>query len=263
MRWSGNTTTRCFVQASVIACTVAASSGWRLSTPWISAPSAGCRALTVIVMPVASRTVFLPGRNDRPGACGRAIGDQSWRRHALRRPLRGLLSMRWLPVGTHRLAHMDGNADLKHLFPVDPIAKLAVELDVLGEELVGIEPDLTMAQRGGDLLGMGHQLAAETPSLEGGRHRHVLDQQMVGFCNRLDQRGQCAHPMEEIDAMGADSFGIVRRHRLGLAPDQWHPFGIGLTRELADVRNIRCHRLPQFPRLAHPRPRPSSSATFK
>src|SRR5260370_25949654 len=177
MRWSGNTTTRCFVQASAIDCTVAASSGWRISTPWISAPSAGCRALTVIVMPVASRTVFLPGWNDRPIACGRAMP--------------GLAAcsadLKLAACGTDRLAHMDGNADLEHLFPVDPIAKLAVELDILGEQLVGIEPDFTVAQRGGDLLGVGHQLAAETSSLERGRHRHILDQTMVGFGNRLVQ----------------------------------------------------------------------------
>ena len=140
--------------------------------------------------------------------------------------------------GADGLAHMDGDADLEHLFPVDPIAKLAVELDVLREELVGLEPDLTMPRRGGDLLGMGHQLSAETASLEGGRHRHVLDQQMVGFGNRLDQRGQHAVKMEEIDAMAAHGFRIVGRHRLGLAADQRHPFGIGRTHQGAQGRGI-------------------------
>ena len=41
---------------------------------------------------------------------------------------------------------MDGNAVLEHLFPVNPIAELAVEIDVRGEELVGIEPDFTIAR---------------------------------------------------------------------------------------------------------------------
>src|ERR1700729_490712 len=167
MRWSGNTTTRCFVQASVISCTVAASSGWRMSTPWISAPSAGWRALTVIVMPVASRTVFLPCPNDRPGSCGNAIGLIAGCAPG------GLPRDEVLSVGARRLAHMHGNTDREHLFAVDPIAELAVERDVVGEELVGIEPDLPEARRGGDLLGMGHQLSTEASSLEGRRHRHV------------------------------------------------------------------------------------------
>src|ERR1700733_4846038 len=62
MRWSGNTTTRCFVHASLIACGPPASIGRRRSTPLISAPRAGWRGLTVMVMPADGRPPGSPGK---------------------------------------------------------------------------------------------------------------------------------------------------------------------------------------------------------
>src|SRR6185436_3725023 len=63
--WSGNTTTRCFIQASWIALTVPASTGFVMSTPRISAPRAGCRGLTVIAIVSSSAVLDLVAEPDR------------------------------------------------------------------------------------------------------------------------------------------------------------------------------------------------------
>src|SRR3954466_15148050 len=84
MRWSGNTTTRCRVQASLIACKVPASIGRRRSTPLISAPSAGWRGLTVMVMLGDVRPpgrLRLEGLGDRcEDAAGAVVGVAAARR---------------------------------------------------------------------------------------------------------------------------------------------------------------------------------------
>ena len=49
-----------------------------------------------------------------------------------------------------------------------------------------------MAPRRREPLGMRHQPAAEAAALEGGRHRDVLDQQVIGPVDGLDQAGQLA-----------------------------------------------------------------------
>src|SRR6476659_118912 len=65
MTWSGKTSTRCWVQASITACRVAASNGRCMSTPRTSAPSAGWRGMTVMLMAVNGS---LPPERDKGGS---------------------------------------------------------------------------------------------------------------------------------------------------------------------------------------------------
>jgi hypothetical protein len=56
--------------------------------------------------------------------------------------------------GLDRLPHVDNDAVFECLFSVNPIAKLSVEPHIRREKLVGIQLDLVIPQRRGDLLGM-------------------------------------------------------------------------------------------------------------
>ena len=122
----------------------------------------------------------------------------------------------------------------KHFLTVDPVTELAVERDVLGETLVGVEPDRVEAELAREHLGVCHQPAAKATALERRRDGDILDQQMIGLADRLDQGGKRAVDVEKIEAMLGDGVVVVRRHGLGLAADQRHPFGVGLPRQVAD-----------------------------
>src|SRR4051812_9095133 len=103
---------------------------------------------------------------------------------------------------------MHRGADREYLFAVDAVAELVVERDIVGEALVGIEPDLGEASRDGQLLGQRHQPASEAAALKGRIDCYILDQQVIGLRKRLDQRRQRAVDIQEIETMVADG-GLV------------------------------------------------------
>jgi hypothetical protein len=81
---------------------------------------------------------------------------------------------------------MDNYAPSERFFAVDLIASAEIELDVLDEQLVGIEPNHSVASRPGEPLGVRQQPRAEPATLTGRRHGDVLDQQVVSAVDRLD-----------------------------------------------------------------------------
>ena len=95
----------------------------------------------------------------------------------------------------------------------------------------------------GDLLSLRQQQAAEPLTLVARRHRHVLDQEAVGFLNRLDQSGEEAVGEEEVEAVLSNGGLVVSRHRLGLATDHGHPLLVGLACEFANCDGVGCVRL--------------------
>ena len=148
----------------------------------------------------------------------------------------------------------------KRLLARDRVAEPLVERDVLDEAGVGVEPDFAIAHRRREPLGVRHQPPAEAATLTGRRHRDVLDQQRLGFGDRLDQRDDPLALAQKVDAMVADRGVEVGRHRLRLAADDGNPLGVGLARQIARRRRVGRGRAAQFIGFAHiPFLRPSLS----
>ena len=96
-----------------------------------------------------------------------------------------------------------------------------------------------MAEFRGKVVGVRHQPSAEPASLKGRRNRDVLDQQVIGPREGLDQPGEPIAEPREVDAMLAHRPFIVGLHRLGLAADQRHPLGVGRPRQVANGGSVR------------------------
>src|SRR5260370_26308563 len=69
---------------------------------------------------------------------------------------------------------------------------------------------------------------------------------MIGARDGLDQSGERAAEIKEIDAVVPQRRLIVGRHRLGLAADQRDPLRVGFTRERADGESVPRDRLSQL-----------------
>src|SRR5260221_11409556 len=132
------------------------------------------------------------------------------------------------------LAHMHDGAAHERLLAVDRIAESFVEAEIGGEQLVRIEPDLVEAALGGDALGMAHETPADPAALEAGKHGDVLDEEMIRKRNHLDQADETIADEGVVDDMLSHGARVIRRHRLGLAPDDGTPFRVGRPREIAD-----------------------------
>jgi hypothetical protein len=115
---------------------------------------------------------------------------------------------------------MYDNTACEFLLPIHLVAEFAVKSHVLSEELVGVKPGFIMPKRRRHPFGMSHQFPAQAAPLKGRRHRHILDQQMVGL--RAWARAQSPEP-------------IWHRH-----PGQF-----------PDGGRIHWHRRPQRHRLTH------------
>src|SRR5437763_3255713 len=108
------------------------------------------------------------------------------------------------------LAHVDLDrpaADI--LLAFDVIPELAIECDVVGEPLIGVEPHSVIAQRGGDFFGVSHQLRPKAEPLKFWRNRHVFDVQLILLIDRFDQPGEYVAEVQKIEAMVPDGRLVI------------------------------------------------------
>jgi hypothetical protein len=153
------------------------------------------------------------------------------------------------------LAHMNEHPASKRLGAVDRVGQLCVERDIGCKSLIGLQSNFEPSGVDRALLDVSKQQAPITPALSFRRDREILDPQMIGSQDRLDESGEGAIDEQKVDGVLGHRALIVRLHRQRLPPDQRDPFGVGRARQAADdlgVRgdgradfdagNERCHR---------------------
>ena len=141
---------------------------------------------------------------------------------------------------------MNGRSSTKRLGSVYGVTTPCVEFEIGGERLIGQQADFRTSSLNGATLGVSKQQAPKAPALLLRRDRDVLDPQMIGSQNRLDETGKHAVDDEKINRVLGDRPLIVCLHRERLPPDQRHPFGVGRARQDANARGVRKNRGPDF-----------------
>src|SRR5690348_11939439 len=168
---------------------------------------------------------------------------------------------RRLGLFVYGLAHMDRDAATRPFFFLEhPVAEPGVEGDVLGEELVGVEPDVGKTQGRREALDMRHQPSAQPQPLACRQDSEIFDDQMVRMHDRLDEACERAIAIQQVEAVRAHGRLVIRTHRLGLAADNGNPFGVSRPRQLTDSGSVGYFRLAQFlPQGSLPRGNPMAS----
>ena len=90
----------------------------------------------------------------------------------------------------------------------------------------------------GATLGVSQQQTPKAPALLLRRDRDILDPQMIGSQDRLDEAGKRAIDNEKINRVLDDRPLIVGLHGQRLTPDQRDPLGVGCARQAADRISI-------------------------
>src|SRR3984957_6361131 len=149
---------------------------------------------------------------------------------------------RWLDP----LAHMDYGSATKRLGAVDGVTALGIEFEIRREGLIGQQTNFRAPSLNCVTLGMIKQQAPKAPALLLRRYRDVLDPQVIGSQDRLDEAFERAALDEKVDCVLGDRALIVRLHRQRLSPDQRDPLGVGRARQIANSRRVLQESGPDF-----------------
>jgi hypothetical protein len=99
---------------------------------------------------------------------------------------------------------MDCRACTKRLGSVYDVTTLGVEFEIRRERLIGQQADFRTPSIDGATLGVSQQEAPKAPPLMLWRNRDILDPQMIGSHDRLDETGKRAVNDEKIDRVLGD-----------------------------------------------------------
>src|SRR6202021_3734059 len=115
---------------------------------------------------------------------------------------------------------MDRFSSTKRLGSVYAVTTPCVEFEIGRERLIGQQADFRTARMKGATLGVSKQQVSKAPALLLRRDRDILDPQMIGSQDRLDEAGKRAIDDEKVNRVLDDRPLIVGLHGQRLPP---HP----------------------------------------
>ena len=98
---------------------------------------------------------------------------------------------------------MDRGSATKRLGAVDGVTTLGIEIEIRRECLIGLQPNFETLGLESAFLGVSQQQAPKAPALLLRRYRDVLDPQMIGSQDRLDEPCERAAVDEMVDCCSA------------------------------------------------------------
>jgi hypothetical protein len=137
------------------------------------------------------------------------------------------------------LAHMNEHPASKRLGAVDRVGQLCVGRDIGRKSLIGLQSNFEPSGVDRALLDVSEQQAPKAPALSFRRDREILDPQMIGSQDRLDEAYQRGVSDEKVDRVFSHRALIVRLHGQRLSADQRHPLRVGRARQAADDLGVR------------------------